>query len=147
MYAKLLVPLDGSGPSRAALREVIKITAAQARKVRLIHVVDLLHWTDTFEKGSIGDTLLNTLREAGQKHLNDGKDVMSQHGFDCETALLESHGERAAGLIISQAVSWSAELIVMGTHGRKGLTRFVLGSDAAEVVRAAPTPVLLVRGD
>lgn len=145
MYTKLLVPVDGSGPSTAALHEVLKIMADRPRIIRLIHVVDLLHWNDNFSTGSVGDTFLSSLRETGQKHLNEGKDVIARHGFDCDTALLESHGERAAGIIISQATTWSADLIVMGTHGRRGLNRLVLGSDAAQVVRAAPTPVLLVR--
>lgn len=145
MYKKLLVPVDGSGPSTAALNEVVKIAADRTRIIRLIHVVDLIHWSDNFSAGSLGDTFLASLRETGQKHLNEGKDVIARHGFDCDTALLESHSERAAGIIISQATTWSADLIVMGTHGRRGITRLVLGSDAALVVRAAPTPVLLVR--
>jgi len=146
MYKKLLVPVDGSGPSMAALREVIKITTAQSREILLIHVVDLLHWNDNFAEGSVGDTLQGSLRRNGRNLLNESKEAILQHGLQCQTALLESHGERAANLIISYATKWPADLIVMGTHGRKGLTRLVLGSDAADVVRASPSPVLLVRG-
>jgi nucleotide-binding universal stress UspA family protein len=145
MYKKLLVPIDGSGPSTAALNEVVKIMADRTRLIRLIHVVDLIHWSDNFSAGSLGDTFLASLRETGQRHLDEGKDVIAHHGFDCDIALLDSHGERAAGIIISHATLWSADLIVMGTHGRRGLTRLILGSDAAQVVHAAPTPVLLVR--
>jgi nucleotide-binding universal stress UspA family protein len=146
MYDKILVPVDGSSPSNAALREVIKITADRARIVRLVHVVDLLHWNDKFATGSIGDTALASLREKGMGYLNEGENVFHEHGFHSESILLESHGERAAQLIISHAKTWPADLIVMGTHGRRGLSRLVLGSEAAEVVRSAPTPVLLVRG-
>jgi nucleotide-binding universal stress UspA family protein len=146
MYNNILVPVDGSSPSNAALREVIKITADRARVIRLVHVVDLLHWHDKFATGSIGDTVLASLREAAMGYLNDGKNVLNEHGFNSESILLESHGERAAQLIISYAKTWPADLIIMGTHGRRGLSRLVLGSDAAEVVRSAPTPVLLVRG-
>ena len=59
--------------------------------------------------------------------------------------LLERVGGQAAVLVIEQALEWPAELIVMGTHGRKGLKRIVLGSDAEYVVRHATVPVLLVR--
>lgn len=146
MYKRILVPVDGSGPSEAALREVLRITADRPRIICLIHVVDLLHWKDKFAPDSVGDAFLASLRESGKKFLNDGKHVFSERGFDSEGVLLESHGESAASLIISHAKAWSADLIVMGTHGRRGLSRLVLGSDAAEVVRSAPTPVLLVRG-
>lgn len=146
MYTKLLVPIDGSDPSTAALREVSKIAAAEPRCILLIHVVDLLHWRDNFTEGSVGDSLLASLREQGQEILNVSKESILRHDLDCETALLESHGERAATLIIAHATKWAADLLIMGTHGRRGLTRLVLGSDAAEVVRASPTPVLLVRG-
>lgn len=61
--------------------------------------------------------------------------------------LLESIGGRAADLIVDQAKQWNADLIVMGTHGRRGLRRLALGSDAELVVRSASVPVLLVRGD
>jgi nucleotide-binding universal stress UspA family protein len=61
--------------------------------------------------------------------------------------LLESMGGRAADLIVAQANEWGAELIVMGTHGRRGLARVAMGSDAEEVVRSASVPVLLVRGE
>jgi nucleotide-binding universal stress UspA family protein len=146
MYNNILVPVDGSGPSNAALREVIKIAGDGARIIRLVHVVDLVHWDDKFATGSIGDTILASLRETAMGYLNDGKNVLHAHGFNSESILLESHGERTAQLIISHAKIWPADLIVMGTHGRRGLSRLVVGSDAAEVVRSAPTPVLLVRG-
>ena len=53
---------------------------------------------------------------------------------------------RVADLVVEQARQWGAELIVLGTHGRRGLGRALLGSDAEQVLRQAPVPVLLVRG-
>ena len=64
--------------------------------------------------------------------------------LDCsplETALLDN----PSGSVADEATRWGAELIVLGTHGRKGLERLLLGSDAELVVRDAPAPVLLVR--
>jgi nucleotide-binding universal stress UspA family protein len=52
---------------------------------------------------------------------------------------------RIADLVVDQAKKWHADLIVIGTHGRRGISRVLLGSDAEQIVRAAPTPVLLVR--
>jgi nucleotide-binding universal stress UspA family protein len=60
--------------------------------------------------------------------------------------MVEAIGGAAADLILEQAKEWHANLIVMGTHGRRGLLRLAMGSDAEQVVRAARIPVLLVRG-
>ncbi len=70
---------------------------------------------------------------------------MQRQGISPECVLLESIGGAAADLILAQAKEWAADLIVMGTHGRRGLLRVALGSDAEQVVRAATVPVLLVR--
>jgi nucleotide-binding universal stress UspA family protein len=59
--------------------------------------------------------------------------------------LLETLGHRVAELIIKQAKKWRADVIVLGTHGRRGLARVLMGSDAEIVVRESPVPVLLVR--
>jgi nucleotide-binding universal stress UspA family protein len=60
--------------------------------------------------------------------------------------LVEARGRRVADAIVAQAKKWKADVIVIGTHGREGLARVVLGSDAELVVRESPVPVLLVRG-
>jgi nucleotide-binding universal stress UspA family protein len=59
--------------------------------------------------------------------------------------LIESIGAVAAELILAQAKQWQADLIVMGTHGRRGLARLAMGSDSEQVVRGATVPVTLVR--
>jgi len=59
--------------------------------------------------------------------------------------MIESVGGAAGDLIVEQANKWGAELIVLGTHGRRGIKRMVLGSDAEHVVRQSSVPVLLVR--
>ena len=72
---------------------------------------------------------------------------MRKEGVEAESVLLESIGGPAADPIAVQARQWPADLIVMGTHGRRGLARLALGSDAEEVVRIMPVPVLLVRSE
>ena len=69
-----------------------------------------------------------------------------REGVNADTVLIESIGGVAADLILAHAKQWQPDLIVMGTHGRRGLARLALGSDAEQVVRAAMVPVMLVRG-
>jgi nucleotide-binding universal stress UspA family protein len=91
-------------------------------------------------------TVIDALRDAGKRILADAEAAVRQAGIEPESVLVETIGGPAAEAIIAQAGSWPAELIVMGTHGRRGLARVAMGSDAEEVVRASPVPVLLVRG-
>ena len=70
---------------------------------------------------------------------------MRKHGLSVDSVMFEIVGGHAADIIVAQAKKWRADIIVIGTHGRRGLRRLVMGSDAEEVVRTSPVPVLLVR--
>ena len=86
------------------------------------------------------------MREKGKTVLGAAVSQAKKQGLQPETILLETIGGVAANLILQQTKEYQAELIVMGTHGRRGLRRLALGSDAEQVVRSAGIPVLLVRG-
>ena len=79
--------------------------------------------------------------------LKDAVTQVSLAGVKVETALLESYTGRVSDLVIDQSVEWGANLIVLGTHGRRGVKRMLLGSDAEQVLRLATVPVLLVRAE
>jgi nucleotide-binding universal stress UspA family protein len=145
MYGNVLIPVDGSDCSTAGLLEVPKLAVGQARQIRLLHVVDELHWNAKFDPGCIGGVMIESIRESGRKILREAHSVLSQHGLVSECILVDAHGARTADMILAQAREWPADLIIMGTHGRRGLIRLALGSDAEEVVRRSPVPVLLVR--
>ena len=66
-------------------------------------------------------------------------------GVEAETLLFTSPVKRVCGVVVEQAKTWKADLIVIGTHGRHGVGRLLLGSDAEQILRLAPVPVLLVR--
>jgi nucleotide-binding universal stress UspA family protein len=89
--------------------------------------------------------LLEKMRDAGRVILDDASDQARKAGILVEPVLRESGGRRVSKTILKEALSWPADLIVMGTHGRRGLSHLALGSDAELVVRESPVPVLLVR--
>jgi len=89
--------------------------------------------------------IIEGLREGGKQILGDAEKVVRAQGVALESELIETIGGRAAEAIVSQATQWGADLIVMGTSGRRGLRRLALGSDAEMVLRHAPVPVLMVR--
>lgn len=146
MYDKILVPVDGSEASMLGLNEAIKIAKAQGSKLRLVNIVNELILDYGYSPGVYAANLIESLIKTGKGVLDAAEAAVRREGVKAETILLESIGGAAADLILAQAQEWSADLIVMGTHGRRGLARMAMGSDAEQVVRAASVPVLLVRG-
>lgn len=146
MYKRILVPIDGSSTSDRALQEAIKLIDAQPAQLRLVHVVDDLQFLDT--EGYVDYAELRELtRKIGERALLKAKEVAQQADITVETALLEANGSRIARVIDAEAGSWSADLIVIGTHGRSGFNHLLFGSVAEGVVRGASVPVLLVRSE
>ncbi|HVL35638.1 MAG TPA: universal stress protein, partial [Burkholderiales bacterium] len=92
-----------------------------------------------------GSDLVALLREDAQRILAKAQAAAKKEGVAAKTVLRETVGGPAADLIVREAKKQRADLIVLGTHGRRGMRRLVLGSDAEQVVRASPVPVLLVR--
>jgi nucleotide-binding universal stress UspA family protein len=144
MFKRILVPVDGSAASMKGLDMAIELAKSHGSQLRLIHVVNELvlgvEGTPTYSTD-----LIQSLREGGNALLKDAEAHVRERALESQTVLLESIGGRAANLIIDQARQWPADLIVMGTHGRRGLGRLALGSDAEMVLRSTPVPILLVR--
>jgi nucleotide-binding universal stress UspA family protein len=145
MYKKILVPYDGSQSSLRGLDEAVKLAKQMNATVRLAHAVNEYFMDTGYGVPFITPDLIDSLRKGGQAILDTAASKVRESGVKTETVLLDQLGTRVADLILDQAQAWSADLIVMGTHGRRGLSRLALGSDAEMVVRSANVPVLLVR--
>lgn len=144
MYQRILVPIDGSATSNCALAEAIKLARQHAAQVELVNVYeDILYWVD--ENYINYAELQETIRLNAEKLLTKAQAEVIQAGIPVEAKLLEAKNNRIENVIIEEAKRWQAELIVIGTHGRSGFTRLMLGSVAEGVVRSASIPVLLIR--
>jgi nucleotide-binding universal stress UspA family protein len=146
MYQKILVPVDGSATSDLGLNEATKLAKLTGARVRLLHVVDVLSLAIAGEGmvGSAGDVLA-AVRESGRTILQRAESSVQAAALGVDTVLLDNTAGRVAEIVADEAASWGADLIVLGTHGRRGVGRLILGSDAEQVLRLAPVPVLLVR--
>lgn len=146
MYERILVPIDGSATATRGLDEAIQLARLSGARLRLLHLVDALSFATGFETGMAytGD-LLPLMRDAGQKLLDQAKARADAAGVPAETELCERLGVRLSDLVLEQAGAWPADLVVIGTHGRRGVRRLLLGSDAEMILRTSPVPVLLVR--
>ena len=145
MYKKILVPVDGSTASQRGLAEAISLAKTLNASLRLIHVVNELVLSVAYQPVPYEPSLVEWLRQTGAKTLKEAESAAHAQGIKPEVELIEVIGGRAADQILEQARISGVDLIAMGTHGRRGVRRLVMGSDAELVLRGSPVPVLLVR--
>lgn len=147
MFKRILVAIDGSHTSDLALQEAIKLGKEFQSQLRVVHVVDevSLNWSE----GGDLDTMIESFRKAGSEILAKAEEPLRKAGVSAETRLLEisTLGEHIAEMIANEAKVWPADLIVIGTHGRRGVSRLLLGSVAENIAHVSPAPVLLIRGE
>jgi nucleotide-binding universal stress UspA family protein len=144
IYQRILVAIDGSDTASRACSEAIRLAAAQKARLRILFVISYAYVSAILGAGNTGD-LLRRLRAEAQSVLNAAQAAARSAELEVEPRLLEHHSTQIGEGIIEDAQKWQADLIVMGTHGRRGFARDVLGSDAVYVAGHAPVPVLLVR--
>ena len=146
-YKRILVPVDGSATSKAGLREAIALAKGQGASLQLVHVADQ-HYIALMgmESSAAGiSEMMEGVKRAGRGILKSAQRAADKAGVKASAVLLETLTGPAADLIVKQAKKSGADLIVLGTHGRRGVRRLLMGSDAEQVVRNAPVPVMLVR--
>jgi nucleotide-binding universal stress UspA family protein len=137
---KLLLASDGSEFSEGAIREAILLAKTCSSKLYVIsvaEVLDIREFADDYPLAAV-----ESLETALRKHLESVKEMAEKEGIVCEIIL--SQGKEASKLIIDEAVKNNAELIIMGRHGRTGITRIMMGSVTAKVIGDAPCKVLVV---
>ena len=144
MFKRILVPVDGSPTSTKALVTALQLARESDGRVRLVHSFDELAYLTGFEYSA---DLIRQTRGYAEKILKEGLDVAGSAGVPTDTRLVDIPGQRLGEVIAAQAREFEADLIVVGTHGRRGLGRALLGSGAEQVIRQAPVPVLTIRGD
>lgn len=88
---------------------------------------------------------LEAVVDAGKELLEMHRKKLAEQGMTVETKLVETYDGRIGSVISDEAQKWNADLLVVGTHGRKGIAHFLMGSVAENVTRTASMPVLLVR--
>lgn len=146
MYQRIIVPIDGSETSDRALATAIGLARESGGRLRLVHVVEELAYLTGYDQfGGYGGDLLKIMRETGANLLAKGVAAAQAQGVAAEQALFDTLGERLAEVVAQEAKRWPADLIVVGTHGRRGVGRILMGSGAEHIVRMAPVPVLVIR--
>ena len=139
MYDTILVPTDGSDASEGAVEHAIELATQYDATLHALYVVDTGAYS-SLEMGA--DIVAEALEEEGSKAVDQVASEASEAGVDVETAVRTGIAHRA---IVEYVTEQGVDLVVMGTHGRTGVGRFLLGSVAEKVIRTADAPVMTVR--
>ena len=146
LYQRILVPVDGSEPAGRSLDEALALAADQGAALKLITVVDEaigdymggeLAWIDP-------QTLRENLVRGARKVLDAALEKAQRANLPTESELIESPEGRIGRAILKAAEEWQADLLVIATHGRHGLSRLLLGSTTEALLRKGSLPMLVV---
>jgi nucleotide-binding universal stress UspA family protein len=147
-YKNILLATDGSEVSNYALQEAIQLAIDQKAYLRILHVIDeafIFHGGPGFDYAPV----IKEFRDVGQKILDRAATDVSKHKsikFDTKIIELNPFQGRISEMILYETQDWPADLLIIGTHGRRGFSHLFLGSVAEQVIRSATVPVLLIRG-
>ena len=146
MYARILVAVDDSRGSTRAVAHAIALTKAFGAKLKVLHVVDMGWFVLGPELAVDTERITAARREQGAKTVALALEQAHAAGVETESCLIETEApnQRVAEKIVAEAAGWPADLLVLGTHGRAGAERWMLGSVAEGVARRSAVPVLLV---
>ncbi len=139
MYSQILVPTDGSPASDAAIEHAIDLAQQYDARLHALYVVDGAAYS-TLEAGA--EIVVEALESEGNKATTRVADAAADAGVECTSTVTTGTAYRS---IIDYVEDNEIDIVVMGTHGRKGLDRYLLGSVTERVVRTSEVPVLTVR--
>lgn len=148
MNKRIFVAIDSSATAQLALAEAIHFASLPGASLCIGTVVETsMLVQNNISMGSLIDPLAvkTELRQATDQLLENAVAQAKEAGLDAHRVLVESGSKRVAEVISDAANEWDADLIVIGTHGRRGFERLLMGSVAENLVRIATTSVFLVR--
>lgn len=143
-FQKILVPVDGSPTSNKALDCALKLAQENHSQVRALHAIDELGYLSGYEYSG---ELMATARKNGTQVLQNAMGAAKALSVATDSRLVDHPGQRLGQTVADEAASWGADLVVVGTHGRRGVGRVLMGSGAEQIVRLSTVPVLTVRGE
>jgi nucleotide-binding universal stress UspA family protein len=138
MYDRILLPTDGSEATDRAVEQAVGVAAEMGAELHVLFVLEDVPYAPEM----MDDTVEDQLREIGEEALTGIEERAEAAGVDVVTETREGVPHDT---ILEYAEEADVDVVVMGTHGRSGLDRYLLGSVTERVVRSAAVPVLTVR--
>ena len=143
MFRNVIVPVDGSDPSNAAVELAMRLAREEGASITFAHVVEVPRISAMASSSVVSAGFaVQSAREAGAEILEQAKAQAAGVKIAAQTELLE--GE-CVGALLTFALKKGADLIVVGSHGRSGISRALVGSIAEGILRRSRIPVLVTR--
>ena len=150
MYKRIMVAVDESFMTSQVMEAVIELAKATGAQVAICHAIDetILDQREVamMLPNSVGKTEAR-MRLGAQGLLGRLAETARAAGIEVEIRLVESEQKHVSDMLIDAATEWQADLLIVGTHGRRGIERFFVGSVAERLVRKSQVSLLLVRGE
>ncbi|GAA0291970.1 universal stress protein [Halarchaeum salinum] len=140
MYDEILVPTDGSAEAEVAVEHAVDIAATYGARLHALYVVD----ASAYATLDVTETVVEDLEDEGEAAVEAIATAAADAGVETQRAITKGNVHEA---ITAYARANDIDLIVMGTHGRRGLDRVLVGSVTERVIRTADVPVLTVRSE
>lgn len=147
MYQRILVPIDGSATSARGLEEALSLAHTCRASVVLLHVLEYSPVMLEMATSTTWELVDRDLRAQARDLIDAARGQAKAQGVACEGHVVDAAAQRVCDVVVAQAKEHRCDLVVMGTHGRRGVAHALIGSDAERVIRLSPVPVLLVRAD
>lgn len=136
-FEKILLATDGSESVEAAIQEAINIARVCSSRLFVLSVVEV-----NPEYEALAPNIVEKAEAETKEHVDSVKQRAEKEGISCETIVHQ--GEEPYRFIVDEAKKTKVDMIVMGSHGRTGLKRLMMGSVTARVIGHAPCKVLVV---
>ncbi|MBY0346447.1 MAG: universal stress protein [Neisseriaceae bacterium] len=147
MYQRIMVPVDESASSHRALEEAIRLALLANAHLHLVHVIDFASFAWSGAEFIDGSSLQKAIKEKGQQVLDEALAHCHAANVSASHRLIESWDQKIASCLKQESLVFSADLVVMGTHGGTGLMHLLLGSVAEGLLHITDKPMLLIRYD
>jgi nucleotide-binding universal stress UspA family protein len=150
MYKRIMVAIDDSFATSKVLDSAIESARQHGAILAICHAIDETIFAQReaaiMLSSSLGQVTRN-LKESAKEFVDQAADTARKAGIEVETIIVESEQGHVAEMLADASAKWQADLLVVGTHGRRGVERFFVGSVAEKLVSKANTSLLLVRGN
>ena len=144
IYRNILVPVDDSSACEEGVWDAIELATALGSRIKLVHVVNRTPWMEIGTGPAAIEDLIIQIHDAGESMLHRIQKDLRTRGVEIDAKIIEGFGRRVGELVVAEASSWPADLIILGARGRRGIRRILMGGNAEYILRHSPIPVLLI---
>ena len=144
IYRNILVPVDDSSACEEGVWDAVELASALGSRVKLVHVINRTPWMAMGTGPAAIEDLIIRIHSAGESMLHRIQKDMGAAGVEIDAKVIEGFGRRVGELVVAEASSWPADLIILGARRRRGIRHILMGGNVEYILHHSPIPVLLI---